>query len=87
MTLKSMKADDDIIAKEGVKALSVSDLQFACRARGKRSLGLTEEQLRQQLTEASCSPPSPLHGDCLLHSLLTLVCDFYFASGVTKYLR
>ncbi|XP_020023133.1 LETM1 domain-containing protein LETM2, mitochondrial isoform X2 [Castor canadensis] len=51
MTLKSIKADDEIIAKEGVKALSVSELQAACRARGMRSLGLTEAQLRQQLTE------------------------------------
>ncbi|XP_063095917.1 LETM1 domain-containing protein LETM2, mitochondrial isoform X5 [Cavia porcellus] len=51
MTLKSIKADDRIIAKEGVKDLSVSELQAACRARGMRSLGLTEEQLRQQLTE------------------------------------
>ncbi|KAL6033611.1 hypothetical protein STEG23_018554, partial [Scotinomys teguina] len=51
MTLKSIKADDQIIAKEGVKALSVSELQAACRARGMRSLGLMEEQLRQQLTE------------------------------------
>ncbi|XP_076409896.1 LETM1 domain-containing protein LETM2, mitochondrial isoform X1 [Peromyscus maniculatus bairdii] len=51
MTLKSIKADDQIIAQEGVKALSVSELQAACRARGMRSLGLTEEQLRQQLTE------------------------------------
>ncbi|XP_036022196.1 LETM1 domain-containing protein LETM2, mitochondrial isoform X2 [Onychomys torridus] len=51
MMLKSIKADDQIIAKEGVKALSVSELQAACRARGMRSLGLTEEQLRQQLTE------------------------------------
>ncbi|XP_076770070.1 LETM1 domain-containing protein LETM2, mitochondrial isoform X7 [Arvicanthis niloticus] len=40
-----------IIAKEGVKALSVSELQSACRARGMRSLGLTEEQLCQQLKE------------------------------------
>ncbi|XP_064224743.1 LETM1 domain-containing protein LETM2, mitochondrial isoform X7 [Aotus nancymaae] len=51
MKLKSIKADDEIIAKEGVKALSVSELQAACRARGMRSLGLTEEQLQQQLTE------------------------------------
>ncbi|GAB1301756.1 LETM1 domain-containing protein LETM2, mitochondrial [Apodemus speciosus] len=53
MTLRSIKADDEelIIAKEGVKALSVSELQAACRARGMRSLGLTEEQLCQQLTE------------------------------------
>nr|XP_019603669.1 PREDICTED: LETM1 domain-containing protein LETM2, mitochondrial isoform X3 [Rhinolophus sinicus] len=40
-----------VIAKEGVNALSVSELQAACRARGMRSLGLTEEQLRQQLRE------------------------------------
>ncbi|KAM4837092.1 LETM1 domain-containing protein LETM2, mitochondrial isoform 1-T2 [Thomomys bottae] len=51
MTLKSIKADDEMIAKEGVKDLSVSELQAACRARGMRSLGLTEEQLRQQFTE------------------------------------
>ncbi|XP_006170703.1 LETM1 domain-containing protein LETM2, mitochondrial [Tupaia chinensis] len=51
MKLKSIKADDEIIAKEGVRALSVSELQAACRARGMLSLGLTEEQLRQQLTE------------------------------------
>ncbi|XP_045391819.1 LETM1 domain-containing protein LETM2, mitochondrial isoform X4 [Lemur catta] len=51
MKLKSIKADDEAIAKEGVKTLSVSELQAACRARGMRSLGLTEEQLRQQLTE------------------------------------
>ncbi|XP_045848198.1 LETM1 domain-containing protein LETM2, mitochondrial isoform X2 [Meles meles] len=51
MKLKSIKTDDEVIAKEGVSALSVSELQAACRARGMRSLGLTEEQLRQQLTE------------------------------------
>ncbi|XP_039709847.1 LETM1 domain-containing protein LETM2, mitochondrial isoform X6 [Pteropus medius] len=51
MRLKSIKADDEIIAQEGVNALSVSELQAACRARGMRSLGLTEEQLRQQLRE------------------------------------
>uniref|UniRef100_A0A8C9ECQ1 Letm1 RBD domain-containing protein n=1 Tax=Phocoena sinus TaxID=42100 RepID=A0A8C9ECQ1_PHOSS len=51
MKLKSMKADDEVIAKEGVSALSLSELQAACRARGMRSLGLTEEPLKQQLTE------------------------------------
>ncbi|XP_066236465.1 LETM1 domain-containing protein LETM2, mitochondrial isoform X1 [Saccopteryx leptura] len=51
MKLKSIKADDEVIAKEGVSTLSVSELQAACRARGMRSLGLTEEQLRQQLSE------------------------------------
>ncbi|XP_045053098.2 LETM1 domain-containing protein LETM2, mitochondrial isoform X3 [Desmodus rotundus] len=51
MKLKSIKADDEMIAKEGVNGLTVSELQAACRARGMRSLGLTEEQLRQQLRE------------------------------------
>ncbi|KAM6221037.1 LETM1 domain-containing protein LETM2, mitochondrial [Rhynchocyon petersi] len=49
--LKSIKEDDEVIAKEGVGSLSVSELQAACRARGMRSLGLSEEQRRQQLTE------------------------------------
>ncbi|KAF6084226.1 leucine zipper and EF-hand containing transmembrane protein 2 [Phyllostomus discolor] len=49
--LKSIKADDEMIAKEGVSGLTVPELQAACRARGMRSLGLTEEQLRQQLRE------------------------------------
>ncbi|XP_021092457.1 LOW QUALITY PROTEIN: LETM1 domain-containing protein LETM2, mitochondrial [Heterocephalus glaber] len=73
MTLKSMKADDRIIAKEGVKDLSMSELQAACRARGMRSLGLTEEQLRQQLTEWL-----DLHlQENVPPSLLLLSCTFY----------
>lgn len=42
-----------MIAKEGVGGLSVSELQSACRARGMRSLGLSEEQLKEQLRQAS----------------------------------
>ncbi|CAM2108473.1 LETM1 domain-containing protein LETM2, mitochondrial isoform X2 [Caretta caretta] len=51
MQLRSIKADDEMIAKEGVNGLSVSELQSACRARGMRSLGLTEEQLKEQLSQ------------------------------------
>ncbi|XP_078094622.1 LETM1 domain-containing protein LETM2, mitochondrial [Mustelus asterias] len=51
MELRSIKADDEMIAKEGCKFLTVSELQTACRARGMRSLGLTEKQLRDQLTQ------------------------------------
>ncbi|XP_067401101.1 LETM1 domain-containing protein LETM2, mitochondrial isoform X2 [Emydura macquarii macquarii] len=51
MQLRSIKADDEMIAKEGVNGLSVSELQSACRARGMRSLGLTEEQLKEQLRQ------------------------------------
>ncbi|XP_053125527.1 LETM1 domain-containing protein LETM2, mitochondrial isoform X2 [Hemicordylus capensis] len=40
-----------MIAKEGVDGLSVSELQSACRARGMRSLGLSEEQLKEQLKQ------------------------------------
>ncbi|XP_056669516.1 LETM1 domain-containing protein LETM2, mitochondrial isoform X3 [Monodelphis domestica] len=39
------------IAKEGVNALSVTELQSACRTRGMRSLGLSEKQLRAQLSQ------------------------------------
>ncbi|EPQ01553.1 LETM1 domain-containing protein LETM2, mitochondrial [Myotis brandtii] len=60
MTLKSIKADDEVIAKEGVSALSVPELQSACRARGMRSLGLTEEQLWQDLHLKENVPPSLL---------------------------
>ncbi|XP_066193426.1 LETM1 domain-containing protein LETM2, mitochondrial isoform X2 [Sylvia atricapilla] len=49
LRLRNIKADDEMIAKEGVGGLSVSELQSACRARGMRSLGLTEEQLKEQL--------------------------------------
>ncbi|KAG6932189.1 leucine zipper and EF-hand containing transmembrane protein 2 [Chelydra serpentina] len=51
MQLRSIKADDEMIAKEGVDGLSVSELQSASRARGMRSLGLTEEQLKEQLSQ------------------------------------
>ncbi|KAM6996361.1 LETM1 domain-containing protein LETM2, mitochondrial isoform 1-T1 [Passerculus sandwichensis] len=49
MRLRSIKADDEMIAKEGVCGLSVAELQSACRARGMRSVGLSEEQLKEQL--------------------------------------
>ncbi|XP_033926328.1 LETM1 domain-containing protein LETM2, mitochondrial isoform X1 [Melopsittacus undulatus] len=51
LRLRTIKADDELIAKEGVNGLSVSELQSACRARGMRSLGLSEEQLKEQLRQ------------------------------------
>lgn len=51
MKLRSIKADDEMIAQEGVDGLSVSELQGASRTRGMRSLGLTEEQLKEQLKQ------------------------------------
>ncbi|XP_048379189.1 LETM1 domain-containing protein LETM2, mitochondrial isoform X1 [Stegostoma tigrinum] len=51
MELRSIKADDEMIAEEGCEFLTVPELQAACRARGMRSLGLTEKQLQDQLTQ------------------------------------
>uniref|UniRef100_A0A670YZM5 Letm1 RBD domain-containing protein n=1 Tax=Pseudonaja textilis TaxID=8673 RepID=A0A670YZM5_PSETE len=56
MKLRSIKVDDEMIAKEGVNGLSVSELQSACRARGMRSLGLTEDQLKEQLNQVKEYP-------------------------------
>ncbi|XP_040011311.1 LETM1 domain-containing protein LETM2, mitochondrial [Xiphias gladius] len=51
MQLRTIKSDDEMIAAEGVAAMSVSELQAACRSRGMRSLGLTTDQLRVQLQQ------------------------------------
>ncbi|XP_061672567.1 LETM1 domain-containing protein LETM2, mitochondrial [Syngnathoides biaculeatus] len=51
LQLRTIKSDDEMIAAEGVAAMSVSELQAACRSRGMRSLGLTTDQLRQQLQQ------------------------------------
>uniref|UniRef100_A0A3Q3WSA1 Letm1 RBD domain-containing protein n=1 Tax=Mola mola TaxID=94237 RepID=A0A3Q3WSA1_MOLML len=51
MQLRTIKSDDEMIAAEGVAAMSVSELQAACRSRGMRSLGLTTDQLRLQLQQ------------------------------------
>ncbi|RMC14420.1 hypothetical protein DUI87_09516 [Hirundo rustica rustica] len=52
MRLRSIKADDKMIAEEGVDTLTVKELQAACRARGMRALGVTEERLKEQLKQA-----------------------------------
>lgn len=51
MKLRAIKSDDEMIAAEGVAAMSVSELQAACRIRGMRSLGLTTDQLREQMQQ------------------------------------
>ncbi|KAF3845119.1 hypothetical protein F7725_008282 [Dissostichus mawsoni] len=40
-----------LIAEEGVESLNVNEVQTACRVRGMRSLGVTEERLREQLVQ------------------------------------
>lgn len=51
MKLRSLAADDRMIQREGVDSLTTSELQAACRARGMRAYGISEDQLRQQLSE------------------------------------
>lgn len=51
MKLRSLAADDKVIQKEGLDFLNLSELQNACRARGMRAYGLSENQLKKQLKE------------------------------------
>lgn len=51
MKLRSLAADDRMIQKEGIDSLTLGELQAACRARGMRSYGLSEPQLRFQIKE------------------------------------
>lgn len=51
LKLRSLTADDKMIQKEGINSLSVSELQAACRARGMRALGVSEERLKAQLAQ------------------------------------
>ncbi|XP_050348594.1 mitochondrial proton/calcium exchanger protein [Nymphalis io] len=49
MKLRSLAADDKMIAKEGVDSLNFGELQQACRSRGMRAYGVSEERLRKEL--------------------------------------
>ncbi|XP_078271948.1 mitochondrial proton/calcium exchanger protein isoform X1 [Rhinoraja longicauda] len=51
MKLRAIRADDQLIAEEGVQTLNVNELQAACRTRGMRALGVTEERLQNQLKQ------------------------------------
>lgn len=51
MKLRSLAADDKMIQKEGVDSLSLSEVQQACRARGMRAYGVSEQRLRSQLKQ------------------------------------
>ncbi|KAF2361004.1 LETM1-like [Trinorchestia longiramus] len=51
MKLRSLVADDKLIAVEGVESLSSWELQQACRMRGMRAYGMTDARLRMQLKQ------------------------------------
>lgn len=49
MKLRSLAADDKMIFKEGVDSLNFNELQQACKSRGMRAYGVSEERLRKEL--------------------------------------
>ncbi|CAG7830387.1 unnamed protein product [Allacma fusca] len=49
LRLRSLAADDRTIEQEGVDSMNQTELQQACKARGMRSLGVSESRLRRQL--------------------------------------
>lgn len=51
MKLRSLAADDRMIQREGIDSLTTQELQSACRSRGMRAYGLSEDQLKRQLEE------------------------------------
>lgn len=51
MKLRSLSADDKMIQKEGVDSLTLAEVQQACRARGMRAYGISEQRLRSQLRQ------------------------------------
>ncbi|KAK5857795.1 hypothetical protein PBY51_011015 [Eleginops maclovinus] len=72
MKLRAIRADDKLIAEEGVESLNVNEVQTACRVRGMRSLGVTEERLREQLVQPCSSPDTLSPADQLKTTLQTL---------------
>lgn len=49
MRLRHLKADDQMIQREGVENLTVVELQNACKERGMTAIGLSKEGLVKQL--------------------------------------
>eukprot|EP00124_Ichthyophonus_hoferi_P005416 Ihof_evm2s779 gene=Ihof_evmTU2s779 len=49
--LRKLKADDQLIIKEGVDSLTVAELQAACQERGMRSIGVPLTKMRKHLEQ------------------------------------
>ncbi len=49
--LRNLKADDMLIAAEGVDSLNVSELQQVCQSRGIRTIGVSPSRLRSELAQ------------------------------------
>ncbi|CAJ0956995.1 unnamed protein product, partial [Mesorhabditis belari] len=90
LKLRELKADDKQIAAEGgVDALPIPELQIACRARGMRSVGVSEDRLKEQMRqwlELSLNdkvPPSLL----LLSRTMYLPEDFSFTDRLKNIMK
>lgn len=67
-----------LISEEGVDSLSVTEVQAACRVRGMRSLGVTEQRLREQLSQVSTDQDLLMtlsSWRCSSHALLSSSCS------------
>ncbi|XP_052225743.1 mitochondrial proton/calcium exchanger protein-like isoform X2 [Dreissena polymorpha] len=51
MKVRELEVDDKTIQKEGIESLTIEELQSACRSRGMRAVGMSEERLKVQLEQ------------------------------------
>lgn len=51
LKLRELKADDQLIRREGIDSLSDEELQNACISRGMRSLGVSKDRLKANLKQ------------------------------------
>ncbi|KAI8072804.1 LETM1-like protein-domain-containing protein [Gongronella butleri] len=49
--MRQIKADDKVIQSEGIESLTLPELQAACASRGFRSIGTSQERLRNELAQ------------------------------------
>ena len=68
MKLRLLRADDQLILKEGVDSLTEAELQAASQARGMRALGMPADRLKSQLSQVS----STYQGVCTLRLTFSL---------------
>lgn len=51
LRLRNLIADDRVIESEGIEALNFIELQNACKNRGMRAVGVSEDRLKRQLRQ------------------------------------
>lgn len=51
LRLRNLISDDKVILSEGIDRLNYQELQNACKARGMRAVGMSEDRLKRQLSQ------------------------------------